>query len=274
MKDKLLFQFSVGKVPQGEAITSEEAEARLLARLDQRGGQCSDTLWSLAVLYSRTDRLADTRNCLDRLLALAQDLEERAHCILAMGQLMEKYRDYEGAVKYYRQAFEMEPCRTEVWYFINNNLGFSLNQIGMYQEAESFLKAAIVIDPCRPNAHKNLGLCHVGLGDFAFASRCFVEATQVNASDGRSVKHLEDLVLAHPELLVDEKDMAEELEACRKAVEVARAQQPDWQAEWKKRRELGRQEHTGPESGEKHAHYRFGHSSVGQAETAGGMAPQ
>ncbi|MEI7672355.1 MAG: tetratricopeptide repeat protein [Deltaproteobacteria bacterium] len=249
MKDMLSFQFSVSKVPPGEAITSAEAEERMLARLDQRGGECTETLWSLAVLYSRTGRLADTRKCLDRLLGLAQDLEERAHCILAMGQLMEKHRDYEGAVKYYRQAFEMEPCRTEVWYFINNNLGFSLNQIGMYQEAEPYLKAAIAIDSCRPNAHKNLGLCHVGWGDFAFASRCFVVATQVNASDGRSLKHLEELVQEHPELLVDERDLAEELDACRKAVELARAQQPDWQAEWKKRRDHERHGHAGQSSG-------------------------
>jgi tetratricopeptide (TPR) repeat protein len=249
MKDKLSFQFSVCSIPQGEAITREEAEARMRAQLDQRGGQCADTLWSLAVLYSQTGRLADSRKCLDRLLVLARDLEERAHCILAMGQLMEKLRDYEGAVKYYRQAFEMEPCKTEVWYFINNNLGFSLNQIGMYQEAEPYLKAAIAIDPCRPNAHKNLGLCHVGLGDFAFASRCFVVATQVNASDPRSLKHLEELFQEHPELLVDEKDLAEELDACRKAVEVARAQQPDWQAEWKKRRDHETHGHAGQSSG-------------------------
>jgi hypothetical protein len=51
-----------------------------------------------------------------------------------------------------------------------------------------------------------------------------------DASDARSLAHLEDLVEAHPALLVDVPGLADALEACRKAVELATAQQPDFDA--------------------------------------------
>ena len=155
-----------------------------------------------------------------------EESEAHAWRILDMGCKMEKRRDYEGAVNAYRQAFLMKPGRTDTWYFLNNNIGFSLNQIGKFQEAEPYLKAAIEINPGKSNAHKNLGLCHAGLGNFGLAAECFVTATKVNAADGRSLTHLEELVQTHPELLADTTNLTAKLEACRKAVETARASRP------------------------------------------------
>lgn len=77
----------------------------------------------------------------------------------------------------------------------------------------------------------------LALGDVERAAELFVAATQADASDARSLAHLEALVEAHPALLVDVPSLSDVLEACRKAVELAREQQPDYDAHWAKVRQ-------------------------------------
>ena len=102
---------------------------------------------------------------------------------------------------------------------------------------EMLLEKAIEINPERANTFKNLGLSHQALGDFPNAAKQFVAATQANAADGRSLAHLDDLLVEHPELLVDDPDLEFQLEACRKAVEQAASQQPDFNSHWNHLRE-------------------------------------
>ena len=116
----------------------------------------------------------------------------------------------------------MEPCSTVPWYFIHNNLEYSLNQIKEYSSAIPYLRTAVEIDPGRPNAYKNLGLAYEALGNLEQAAELFITATQVNSADSRSPKHLISLVEAKPALEVDIPNLRERIEACEKAVEVAR----------------------------------------------------
>lgn len=99
------------------------------------------------------------------------------------------------------------------------------------------LRQALVIEPRRPNAYKNLGLALEAKGEFAQAAEQFIAATHVNATDSRSLGHLEALMAAHPELEVDVPDLRERFEACVKVVEVAMMQQPDYAALWARRRQ-------------------------------------
>jgi tetratricopeptide (TPR) repeat protein len=235
MNEEIQFRFSVENLPEGEAVTESEVERRLRDALTASGGKCVDTLWSLAVLYSQTARLDESASCFHRVIELiGDDLEKRGSCFLALGQLEERRGDYEAAAKRYREALSMEPCAQGTWYFIHNNLGFSLNQLGDPRAAIPFLEEAIQIDPARPNAYKNLALSHEALGDVERAAELFVAATQADASDARSLAHLEALVEAHPALLVDLPTLSDALEACRKAVGVAKEQQPDFDAHWDK----------------------------------------
>jgi tetratricopeptide (TPR) repeat protein len=103
-------------------------------------------------------------------------------------------------------------------YFVYNNLGYSLVRLGRFLEAEEGCRQAIEIDPQRPNAFKNLGLALQGQGRHAEAAQCFVKATQVNASDARSLRHLESLLADHAEL---EFEFSQALAACRAAVKIA-----------------------------------------------------
>lgn len=199
-------------------MTIEAQEQQLLAQLERRGGTCRETLWMLCRLYRETRQIDKERARTTELLGLSSDAEERALCHLHLGQLMEKEGDYIEAATLYRTALAAEPSSTPVWYFINNNLGYCLNVLGRHADAEGHLRAAIRIDPTLSNAHKNLGLCLQGLGRPADAAACFIAATRANPCDGRSLRHLEELVAAHPSLHDEVPALKADMEWCRRAV--------------------------------------------------------
>ena len=166
MDQDLEFRFSIQPVPQGEALTFEEIEARYLKELQEKDGKCVQTLINLAKLYSQAKRYNEGFRCIEQLIALSDDPEEHGGYYLALGCFMEQARDYKGAAGFYRRALALEPCRNETWYFIHNNLGYSLNQLEDYDGAIPYLRRAIEIDPGRPNAYKNLGLAFEAKGRF------------------------------------------------------------------------------------------------------------
>ena len=73
--------------------------------------------------------------------------------------------------------------------------------------------------PAPAAGHKNLGLALQGQGKYAEAGRCFITATQANASDVRSARHLEELIQQHPEL---EFEFGPLLQKCKVAIEGVR----------------------------------------------------
>jgi tetratricopeptide (TPR) repeat protein len=156
-KDHIFF-FRKESLPDGEAITAEEAKDFLPKQLKERNGTCKKTLWQLARVYSKLKRHDEALNFIYKLLQLSDDKEENASFFLALGQLMEQTGDYQAAIEYYRGAFSLKPSNAAVWYLVNNNLGFCLNKLKRHREAEGYLDAAVKIDPTRPNAYKNLGL--------------------------------------------------------------------------------------------------------------------
>jgi tetratricopeptide (TPR) repeat protein len=236
MGEELQFRFTVQGLPEGEALTLLEIEKKLRDKLAAAGGACAQSLWSLAGLYQKTGHLDEATRCMQRVIELADDPEKVGSAYLALGQLEESRGDFAAAVKRYREALALEPCVKHTWYLIHNNLGYSLNQLGAYAEAIPYLQRAVEIDPARANAYKNLGLAHQALGNLERAAELFITATQVNAADSRSLNHLIALIDANPALEVDMPGLRGRVEMCQKAVEVAKAHQPDWTAHWAKLR--------------------------------------
>jgi tetratricopeptide (TPR) repeat protein len=236
----LQFRFTVPIPPNGLAVTVEECERLILERLEKDSSSRKQSLWDLSVIYSVTDRQERSLECLKRLAVLTEGPEERARCYLAMGAQREQVGDFEGAVGYYRAAFETEPQNTNAWYWINNNLGYSLVQLGRCRESEAYLHRAMAIDQDRPNAYKNLGLAFLGQDRLKECADCFVRATQADASDRRSLDHLVQLVSAHPELLAEVPDLGRKIEDCRQAVLLAATAQPDFRGQWERLRKSQR----------------------------------
>ncbi len=198
-----------------------DAEKLLLARLAASGGENVNALWDLATFYSTTSEPMAAMKYVEKLSSLADNAEDKAHCYLSMGQIMERNDDNENAIKFYKQAFALEPMSNNTWYLINNNLGYCLNQLGRYAEATSYCMAAIKINPERHNAYKNLGLAFEGKGEYPIAAKCFFKAVMVNAADPRSLAHLEKLIAQHSELLTQMPELSAKLEECREAVKAA-----------------------------------------------------
>ncbi len=220
MEKRLDFRFEIPAQPKGPLIemSAAQMEKTLLKRVEDEKAQPTEALWQLARFYQHSKQIEKGLACLRQMLTHVPDPEKKAGCILAMGQMMESAQDFEGAVRYYKEALALEPVQTAPWYFINNNLGFSLNTLGQFSEGEIYCRKAIEIDPNRPNAHKNLGVTLAGQGQYREAAQCFVTATQVNAADPRALRLLQDLVKAHPELAYEFDQVAE---LCEKATDVA-----------------------------------------------------
>jgi tetratricopeptide (TPR) repeat protein len=220
MEKRLYFQFPIPRPPDGPLIemSAAEMEQTLLKRLEKQKEQPTDALWELARFYQQSKQIEKGLACLRQILEYLPDPEKKAGCVLAMGQMMESANDYASAVRYYKEALALEPVQTAPWYFINNNLGFSLNTLGHFSEGEVYCRKAIEIDPTRPNAHKNLGISLAGKGQYREAAQCFVTATRVNAADPRALRLLQDLVKEHSELAYEFEEVAE---LCQKATEVA-----------------------------------------------------
>jgi len=220
------FSFSIPQPPTGPvvALSAEEAENMLLQRLEKSKSDPTDALRQLAMFYVRSGQhdkaLARFRQLLERLA----NLEDKAACVLNMGATMESVGDFEGAVRYYKEASALEPAQTSTWYLIHNNLGFSLNKLGRFAEGEAYCREAIKIDANRHNAFKNLGISLVGQGEHREAARCFVTATQVDAADDRAFHLLEDLIAQHPEL---EYEFQDAIASCHEVIEYVKTQNPN-----------------------------------------------
>lgn len=220
MKERLDFRFELPKGPDGPLVelSVRELEQMLLQSLDDPKANRTAALWQLAQFYKINKDHEKAVLRLRELLALLPDPESKAECVFTMGQTMEQVGDYRAAIRYYKEALLLELASTFTWYFIHNNLGFSLNTLGHITEGEAYCRIAIRIDPNRPNAHKNLGLSLLGQGRHREAAEAFIAATQANAADNRAFHLLERLLGEHPDLDYAFRD---KLDCCREAVRLA-----------------------------------------------------
>jgi tetratricopeptide (TPR) repeat protein len=126
---------------------------------------------------------------------------------LLSGCAAENIGDFDLAVKEYRKGLEHPSEDFFVQYFLNNNLGYSLIQIGDFADAEKYCRQAIEIDPHKYNAHKNLGLALQGEGQYLGAANSLQLASMMSPNP-RAKQHLDELLSEHPEI----KDLMQELE--------------------------------------------------------------
>ena len=109
---------------------------------------------------------------------------------------------------------ECGPREASTRYFLHNNLGYSMTQLGMFAEGEKYCRTAIEIDPQRHNSYKNLGLALQGQGIYPEAAACLIRAAFICPTDSRAVGHLEEILANHQEEVEREiPDVAEHLAA-------------------------------------------------------------
>ena len=155
-----------------------------------------------------------------RLKACTHEPETRAFCYLSMGQLMQQTHDFKSALAAYLKGFMLEPSRTSTWYFLHNNLASCLNHFGRYSEAEWYCREAIGIRASRHHAYKTLGIALEGQERYPEAADAYIRAIRKEASDPISLRLLETLMEEHPDVVMDRKDIHEQLKKCRIAVRI------------------------------------------------------
>jgi tetratricopeptide (TPR) repeat protein len=147
----------------------------------------------------------------ERLLKNSEEPDDVAWANLMLGSVCEHESDWETAVEHYYKVIAAEPRDPRLRYFGNNNLGHSLVQFGRHDEAEGFCLAAIPINPCQYNAHKNLGLVRQGQERWLDAAICFAKALRLGPGDPRSKHLLDGLIAAHPELVSQSEELQREI---------------------------------------------------------------
>jgi tetratricopeptide (TPR) repeat protein len=173
-----------------------------------------EVLWQMANVFLGKGNQQPGVQCLLRLLDISSDRERRAECFLLLGAECEKADDYGAAARFYLQGMECVPRGTSTRYFLHNNLGYSLNQLGVFVEGEKYCRTAIEIDPQRHNSYKNLGLALQGQGIYPEAADCFTRAAFICPTDSRAIGHLEEILANHQDEVEREiPDVAEHLAA-------------------------------------------------------------
>ncbi len=199
-------------LPDGQPIAAELVEADLHARVTACEDALENAVWQLARFYSAAGRFDEATACVTRLLDGTTDPAKQAGGFLALGQLLEQEDRYAEAEVAYARGLAIMPATGKVGYFLHNNLGYCLNELGRHAEAEVHCRGAISLDPTRHNAHKNLGLALAGQGRLVKAARCLLEADRLYPADDRARRHLAELLAAHPELLQEDPALAAEWE--------------------------------------------------------------
>lgn len=219
MSDGIPDKFNGYILPDGRRVSLEDADAlfEIIKESVQGRKEVCGILRSLVDDCLRSGLLAAALSYLGKAFSLTDDAQGRSEILLAAGCVLEKTRDYPSAVESYRAAFAYPKTDDETWYFLHNNLGFCLNQLGNYEEAEELCRAAIGIDGRRHNAYKNLGVALEGLGRHVEAVEAYLAAGKLNPRDPRALDHLEALVVSHPAITGEIPDIQLQIGSCRQA---------------------------------------------------------
>ena len=181
-----------------------DTESLLLQRLNNTTSEEEYFRWMLFVVgfYRGINKISEAIELLDGFIKSNHNSEYKAHCHLALGQIATDESRFAVALEHFNSALALRPDKRKVKYVLHNNIGFCLNQLNRYVEAEKYCRAAIDIDWTRASAFRNLGISLKGQGKLIAAAWILVEAIHTDPSDMRARQIVEQWIKAHPGLTV------------------------------------------------------------------------
>jgi len=99
-----------------------------------------------------------------------------ATALIELGDQHSEMKQYEAALKTYREALALAPDRARVW----KDVGGLLLLLGHGPQATRALDIALELDPAMAEAWRNLGVVHVESNNFPRAVECFTRALEIN----------------------------------------------------------------------------------------------
>lgn len=190
----------------------QDIEARLFHELQLVEKDIERIVSIIAEYYIRGGNFDAASRYIHKLMDFTDNPELKAKSLLMLGQTSERSGNFEKAIDYYKSAYALEPADQSIWYLINNNLGYCLNQFGCYEEAESYCRDAVKIQPERHNAYKNLGISLAGQRRYEEGAVNLLESAKFNPNDPRAIIHLKELIREHPELINENPDFSQQVD--------------------------------------------------------------
>lgn len=192
-------------------IAETEVETRLLQKLADPA-QHESARRHMVSLYQRTGRIEEAVALVETAMQNAQTPDECAEWLWARGCLAEDARNFRKAALFYQIGIKLHPQSSRNRYWLLNNLGFSLNQLGRHEAAEKVCRQAIHENPGFSNAWKNLGLSLKGQERFHEAAWQFLAAIRVQPYDERNRVELQRLLDEHPEMFMADPTLKRKIE--------------------------------------------------------------
>jgi tetratricopeptide (TPR) repeat protein len=183
-------------------LDTPDTEKLLLARLESSTTGDDYFRWMLFVVgfYRGINNIEAAARLLEDFIKVSNDVEQSAHCYLALGQIATDEQRHDAALDYFTAALAAGPKKRKVLYVLHNNIGFCLNSVGRFSEGEKHCREAIAIDWTRASGYRNLGLSLNGQKNIAGAAWALAEAVKADEADNRARVLLEKLLALHPVL--------------------------------------------------------------------------
>jgi tetratricopeptide (TPR) repeat protein len=179
-----------------------DTEKLLLARLESSTTSEDYFRWMLFVVgfYRGINKIDSAVQLLEAYIKVSKDIEQSAHCYLALGQIATDEMRYQIALGYFSAALDLAPQKRKVIYVLHNNIGYCCNSLGRFVDGEKHCRMAIEIDWTRASGYRNLGISLDGQKNVVGAAWALVEAVKADETDDRARALLEKLLALHPML--------------------------------------------------------------------------
>ena len=181
---------------------SKDTEQLLLERLKNSSTDDDYFRWMLFVVgfYRGINKIEAATELLEAFITSSNNLEQSAHCHLALGQIATDEQRLDAALTHFTSALELAPKKRKVLYVLHNNIGYCHNRLGHFVEAERHCRMAIDTDWTRASGYRNLGVSLHGQGNTVGAAWALVEAVKADAADNRARLLLEQLIASNPSI--------------------------------------------------------------------------
>jgi tetratricopeptide (TPR) repeat protein len=183
---------------------SQDTEQLLLERLKHCSTDDDYFRWMLFLVgfYRGINKVEAATELLHAFIKAGKNLEQLAHCHLALGQIATDEQRLETALEHFTAALELAPKKRKVLYVLHNNTGYCLNHLGRFVDGEKHCRTAIDVDWTRASGYRNLGVSLHGEGNIIGAAWALVEAVKTDAADNRARLLLERLLANNPSIAV------------------------------------------------------------------------
>jgi tetratricopeptide (TPR) repeat protein len=181
---------------------SPDTEQLLLERLKSSSTDDDYFRWMLFVVgfYRGINKIEAATELLEAFINASKNMEQSAHCHLALGQIATDEQRLDAALKHFTAALELAPKKRKVLYVLHNNIGYCLNGLGRFVDGEKYCRTAIDLDWTRASSYRNLGVSLQGQGKVLAAAWMLVEAVKADSADSRARLLLEKLIAHTPSI--------------------------------------------------------------------------